>query len=127
MANSHATCSQTLNYDNHKQKSSAYWSQTQTLSEMLNIVKNKCFDSKKNYEMSDVLAGFVVYVPNVVTPPKSTAYSFSNGAIRLSVAHPNVSSFQRQKTLIEDVTMLSSVQEKKICDDKLVVKKQLIK
>ena len=103
-AQSHATCQQTLNYEDNKHKSTSYWSQTQTLSSMLNIVNNNLYNAKSNHEMADILARFVVYVPHVVGAARNTADPYDNGLVRLRVVHPKPSICQRQKTLIEDIT-----------------------
>lgn len=123
---SNATCAQTITYEEDSHRTGTYWSQTQTLSDMLNIVNHKIYDEKKNYEMLDILSRFIVYVPNVVSSNRAGFDSFSNGSVRLNVAHPCPSVYQKQKTLIEDITnkfASDSASASKAC----VVKQHLIK
>ena len=94
---SFATAAQTVTYEQNKHKGSCYWSQTENLASMLNIVKDGSYCEKKNYQMSDILSRFIVYVPNVVTAVRSAADLYSTGTIRMSVAHPNPSAYQRPK------------------------------
>ena len=101
---SHSTCIQTLTYEMNKHKMKTYWSQTQTLSNLLHLIDDRLYDPKKNNETLDMLDRFVVYVPSVRHTTKNTIDPYEIGPIKLHVSNPNVSFYQRQKTLIEDVT-----------------------
>ena len=96
-----------------------FWSQTQTLSSLLHFIDDHLYDPKKNYETLDILDRFIVYVPSVKFTTKSTLDPYDSGPIKLHVSKPNVSFYQRQKTLIEDVTNLVKTAASPICNNAL--------
>lgn len=106
ISNSNATCEQTISYEKSKHKMSTYWCQTQALSNLLHLVDDRLYDPKQNYTTLDILNRFIVYIPSVRYSPKASVDPYESGPIKLHVSHPNVSFYQRQKTLIEDVTGL---------------------
>ena len=68
---------------------------------------DQIYDPKKNHATLDILDRFVVYVPSVKYSTKASSLDpYENGAIKLHVPQPNVSLYQRQKVLIEDITNL---------------------
>ena len=103
---SYSTCQQTVDYEYHKHKMDLYWSQTQALSDLLNLTYNELFNQNKNHDMKEILNRFVVYVPHVSLCTKNTQDPYAFSTIKLHVAHPQPSFYQRQKNLIEDITNL---------------------
>jgi SNF2 family DNA or RNA helicase len=101
---SNATCIQTLDYEINKNKMTTYWSQTQTLSNLLHLIDDRLYNTTKNHETLDMLDRFIVYVPSVRHTTKTTCDLYEIGPIKLHVSNPHVSYYQRQKTLVEDVT-----------------------
>lgn len=103
-AQSHTTCVNTLDYEANKHKSHVYWSQTQTLSDLINWTKRNFCDSKSNRDMLDVLSRFVVYVPHVWFATKRCTDPYESEPIKLRIPHPSPSYYARQRLLIEDIT-----------------------
>ncbi len=108
-ASSFSNCLQTLNYETEKHRMSVFWSQTEALANLLNLTFKQLFDSKSNWEMMQIMARFIVYVPHVwyaTTSLKSSSHDpFDSETIRLRLTgEPNSSYYTRQKTLIEDIT-----------------------
>jgi hypothetical protein len=121
---SHATCAQTVEYRKNRHKGSCYWTQSEALADMLNVVRDGLYDSRKNYEMLDVLSRFIVYVPGVVTPVVGGVdVCGGGGSVRLCVSHPRPCVVQRQKWLGEEVMARRSGVREVEC----VLKEQLVK
>lgn len=74
---------------------------------MLTLIREYISNNKRITYLSDVLNRFTIYVPNVVyaaKTPGADPFDANAGPIRLHVAHPDPSLFQRQRILIEDIT-----------------------
>jgi E1A-binding protein p400 len=104
---SYVSCLQALKYELNKHKPSVYWSQTETLSNLVSHVNKLLFEPKTNAEMLDILDRFVVYVPHVWYATKRCSDPYESETIKLRIPHPNQSYYTRQRTLIEDITDLT--------------------
>ncbi len=121
---SYATCAQTVGYKQNQHRGECFWKQSKSLGEMLNVVKDGFYDSKKNYEMLDVLSRFIVYVPGVVTPLVGSGdLCNGGGSVRLCVPHPKPSLIQKWKWVAEEIV----AKKAGIKEVESVSKEQLVK
>jgi SNF2 family DNA or RNA helicase len=115
---SHSTCERNKSYESRKHLPHVYWSQTQTLSDLLNVVTSGLFDPSRNHCWWDILARFIFYVPHVSFTSSSSFLSSLSSlssfimsapdhrgtVVRMRVPHPSPSLMQRHRALIVDIT-----------------------
>lgn len=114
----YAVCQRALLFQHSHNKSisaNGFWSNTNTLCILLNLISDLLYAAELNHEMFNILSRFVVYVPHVVYAAKASMFdpldacSTNSGcSIRLHVAHPEPSLYSKQRTLIEDITNKAS-------------------
>ena len=106
-ANSYSMCQQTRSYAANKHKTSVFFAQTQALSSLVSFVDDQLYNPETSHETMEILDRFVVYVPHVRYAAKATSDPYDFGPIKLQIAHPQPSFYQKQTTLIEEITSMS--------------------
>jgi E1A-binding protein p400 len=110
-SNSYATCQQAFKYELQTNKcisTNGFWSQTNTLLILLTLIREQLYNPKLNHILNDILNRFIIYIPQVVYAAKTLVndpFDANAGSLRLHVAHPLPSLYQKQRLLIEDITL----------------------